>query len=107
MSKPEEKAKDWKYLHMFPREILELNEEIAYHPILQEFLSKHHASQIEMKFAEISSYVGIIMDGEYTEEMMIPLAKILKQRLISKRTGIIFSDTVSDLVKADLKLRRH
>lgn len=82
---------EWKHLHYFPQEITDLNEEIVHHPQLMEFLAKHHASQIEMKFAEIAAYCGIVLDGEYTEEDMIPLAKLLRNKLLSKRTCIILS----------------
>lgn len=75
----------WKYQNIFPDELIALNAELRYHPILQGLLAKHRAEDWEIKMAEIAAYCEVILDGEYLPEQMQKLAGILHTKLIAKR----------------------
>ena len=76
---------------MFPESFQELNKEITYHPKLQEMLSIPENSNLDYqdKFALISIYAGVVLDGVYTAEDQIKLAEVLTQRLRKMRAEII------------------
>jgi hypothetical protein len=75
----------WAHLNIFPDEIIALNQELVHHPELQELLSNHAAGEWETKMAEIAMYCEVIVNGAYLPEEMVLLAKILTEKLISRR----------------------
>lgn len=83
----------WKQQVMFAQEFIDLQRELLNpaHESLVNEIAKLRADDFELKMSAIASDVGVILDGDYTEEDMRKLAPILTQKLVSKRTGIVFA----------------
>lgn len=72
---------------LFPQEMIDLQKELAtpYHPDLCNILAGYPAEETDIKFAQIASYCGVMLDGIYTFEDKVKLAKILTEKLILLR----------------------
>lgn len=67
--------------------VLDLQRELfnPAHAELVSRLERHPVDDIELKFAEIATYLDIILDGDYTNEDFMRLAKIFTAKLQTKR----------------------
>lgn len=74
---------------MFDEELIALNEEIANHPALMEILSKQEDKDIYVLIAEVSAYLGVILDGTYTKTDILHLCTKMTETLRNMRTGLI------------------
>lgn len=74
---------------MFPQELIDLDLELAHHPLLIELINQHPANEWEMRLAHIASYCEVILDGVYGHEQILQLSKILTQKLQDKRKKLI------------------
>lgn len=77
-------------LDFFPPQRVELSKEVRNHPELQKLLDKHPVDAFETRLAEISTYCGIILHGDYTQDDLTKLCGKLRDILIQKRTGLVF-----------------
>lgn len=75
----------WAHVNFFPDELLDLQDEVRYHPELQMLLANHPAMEWETKVAEIAVYCSIVLNGYYTEEDLLRICKILTRRLRKMR----------------------
>ena len=73
------------HFYYFPESVIELQKELLNHPTLMERLGKHDMQEVEIKIAEIAAYCDVVLDGDYTNEMLETLCGILVQRLKNKR----------------------
>lgn len=73
----------------FPEELIELNNEIQYHPKLSILLSNHEGKDWLVKFVEICSYCKVALDDTYTEEDIRKIAIICLERLKRYRSIIV------------------
>lgn len=73
----------------FDDRLIALNEEVAKHPDLGNILGNQPNRDIYILLAEISSFCGIVLDGDYTKQDILDLAEILTKKLYERRTGII------------------
>lgn len=71
-------------IEMLPDEWFFLQKEMARHPDLLKRLEHHPPEDMEIRLAEVASYVGVILDGFYTVEDLTKLAKILTKKLEEK-----------------------
>ena len=87
------------HFQMFGEHKIALGREVHNHPEVIELLQKHQADDFELMLAEIAAYCEVILEGEYTEYDIEQICKILTQKLVTKRLGIIFPreiDTKTD-----------
>jgi hypothetical protein len=80
-----------RYIHLFPQEYLDLQQELRHHPDIVELLQKHEGD-LHLGLAEIAAHFNIILDGQYFESDLTRLAEILTKKLYEKRT-LIITDT--------------
>lgn len=81
---------DPKNFQMFSEHRLDLAQEVKKHPILVEFMQKHDQAEFEILLAETASYCGVMLNDSYTPSDLDNLCKILYQKLLIKRTGLVF-----------------
>lgn len=81
----------------FSEPLQRLQQELTHHPVLQEYLGNHPASEFEVKLAEIATYCEVALDGIYDAYDIDRLADIFTKKLQDKRGGIIV--VVGALVK--------
>jgi hypothetical protein len=74
---------------MFPESLIQLNREIEHHPKLMELLANHPMNELEVKLAEVAAYVEVILDGDYGPKDVDGLCTTLRERLYTKRTGVL------------------
>ena len=77
------------YFDLVPQELLDLNDEVQFHPDLMKLIANHPSTELEITLAEIAAFVGIILDGYYSREDLIKLAVILRKRLYERRSGLV------------------
>ena len=77
------------HIELFSQARQDLNEEVQYHPKLQEILSKSHSQDFPDLLAHIAAYCSIALDDVYTEEDMDRIANYCTERLRRKRTIIL------------------
>ena len=69
------------------QEFDDLRRELGHH---EELLAKvERAPNILMMMEAIATELGVILDGAYTEQQILNLAKILTNKLHAKRIGLI------------------
>lgn len=85
---------NWKNIEYFHSNRTDLAQEILQHPELIILLAKHRSDDFELMLAEIGVYVGVIVDGEYSRLDIDMLCKVLKEKLVTKRTGIKFASEI-------------
>ena len=90
MNYPSEKLdlKNPKY-ELMEQELQELNQEVAFHPDLQELLAQQSVKDVYIQLAEIASFCGVVLDGEYTKQDILQLCTLLTKKLYERRTGIM------------------
>lgn len=76
------------HLEFFPRERLDLAQEVKEHPDLLKLLANHKADEFEIQIAEIAAYCDVILDGEYLQSDLDNLCTILVKKLRNKRSII-------------------
>jgi|688.fasta_scaffold550801_2 hypothetical protein len=77
-------------IEMFPQSAVALSQEVQKHPQLCKELSYLGPSaHLEFKIAVIAKYVGIVLDGEYSEKRLETLFDLLLDRLRQKSKLII------------------
>lgn len=77
-------------IEIFPESAIALSQEVQKHPVLCKELSYLGPSaHLEFKIAVIAKYVGVLMDGEYSEQKLERLFDILLERLRQKSKLII------------------
>lgn len=75
------------WLEFWPEEFNLLQREIEHHPELRMNLSLHPAEKWEERLAEVAVYCGVLLDGYYSRDRLIVVARTLLDILKSKRTG--------------------
>lgn len=75
----------WKNINIWPDELIALNRETMNHPKLMKLLANHQAAEWEIKLAEIANYCAVIVDGDYSPDAILQLARILLAKLIELR----------------------
>lgn len=90
-NKDKELHRNWNHLDYFGKEKEDLTKEVKNHPQLLALLANHPVDEFEIKLAEIAAYCEVILDGEYSQGEIRHLCKILTEKLIHKRTGIVFT----------------
>jgi len=75
---------------MFSQHRIDLAQEVKNHPPLMEFFNNHSQDEFEVLLAEISSYCGIGLNGDYSPEDLDNLCKILCERLVQLRAHVVF-----------------
>lgn len=73
----------------FPQELIDLNEETAHHPDLKIRLDAQENKDIYITINEIAAFLGIVLDGMYTQEDVLKLCADMIQKLRSRRSLII------------------
>jgi len=90
---------DPKHFEMFSQHRLDLAQEVKHHPPLMDFLNNHPQDEFEILLAEISSYCGVGLDGDYMPSELDNLCKILTERLIQLRLHVIFGREEKGITK--------
>lgn len=90
------KGSKFTVLEFFSDHRIELDREVVNHPDLITLLQNHPVDEFEIRLMEIATYCGIALDGEYYQEDLDRLCKVLKERLYTKRTGIKFARYVPE-----------
>lgn len=62
---------------LYEQELQDLNQEVSYHPDLQEILAKQEDKDFYVQLADISAFCGVILDGDYTKEDILRLCRVL------------------------------
>lgn len=65
----------------FSESKVRLSEEIANHPDLCALVSKHPASEFELRLAEVAAYCEVALDGAYTPEDIDEICNRLYEKL--------------------------
>ena len=81
-------------LEFFSESRIDLQKEIPNHPELVSRLQNHPAGEFEVRLAEIASYVGLVLDGDYTPEDLDNICEICRHKLWKKRSPIILSSGI-------------
>ena len=102
MSKEHPNWGDPKHFQMFSQHRLDLHQEVRKHPVLVDLLQKHPQEEFEILLAEIACYCEVVLDGDYTPADLDGLCKILYEKLVLKRTGIVFADGIQKDIKDSL-----
>lgn len=76
---------------MFDPEIIDLNQEVAFHPDLMELLGKQTNRDVYVLLLEVATFCGVVVEGDYPKEDILKLCKILTKKLFERRTGVILS----------------
>ena len=76
-------------IEYFPEELIALNEEVANHPDLQERLAGQENKDVYILINEIAAFLGIILDGMYTQEDILKLCTDMTFKLRARRGLII------------------
>lgn len=80
-------------IQFFPIEFLELNAEITHHHDLITYLYQVRIdskdSSLELMLSSVAAWLGILLDGAYTQDDLKRLATILTEKLRDKRTQSI------------------
>jgi hypothetical protein len=78
-------------LDFFPESYIALNQELSNHPELCRLLANHPPQEFEIRLAEIATYCGVVLDGDYYPDDLEKLADILWTKLREKSSLIILS----------------
>ena len=76
------------YIHLLPKEIIELNIEIiSHHPELKAELEAalKGSGEIETYYGVIAAYCGLVLDGAYDQKELV---RKITRGLMDKRLGI-------------------
>lgn len=77
----------------FPEAFVQLQLEIAHHPLLVERIQKHKQVEFELIFAETCYYVGYAINGTFDQDQLEEIADrlitLLKQKAILQVVGAI------------------
>lgn len=87
---PKLDLKNPKY-ELFEQELIDLNQEVAFHPDLQEILRQQTEKDFYVQLADIAALCGVILEGDYTKGDVLRLCTILTKKLYERRTGIMIS----------------
>ena len=77
------------YLHYFSDVRIELQQEVKRHPDLMEILSSADRVDFETQFAQVAAHCGVILDGDYLQEELDAVCRLLLKKLRNKRSIII------------------
>ena len=77
----------------FPIEFVQLQREIAHHPLLIQRLQKHGALEMETVFAEVCYYCGYAINGTFMPDELVKIA----DTLIHKLRGMAVKDAIKGL----------
>lgn len=94
MSKRDPNNPNWgdpKHFQYFSQHRIDLAQEVKKHPPLMELLNNHPQDEFEVLIAEISAYCQVGLDGDYTQEDLDDLSRVLYEKLLVMRTGIVFA----------------
>ena len=73
----------------FPQALIELNEETALHPDLKIRLDAQENKDIYITINEIAAFLGIVLEGMYTQEDILKLCTDMTLKLRARRSLII------------------
>lgn len=74
---------------LFPEELTELRKEIQHHPDLLLILHTQSDKDVYIQLAEIAAHCGIVLDGDYTQQDILKLCKLLTNNLMAKRVIVV------------------
>ncbi len=77
------------YIHMFPEEVLALQQELQYHPDLLTILAVQTDPDPYVHIAEISAYCGVVLDGTYTQQDILGICRMCTEKLQAKRVILV------------------
>lgn len=69
------------YHEYFPEPFIQLQLEIAHHPLLVQRLQKHAGLGMEVVFAETAHYCGYAINADFDGEQLEALANVLNEKL--------------------------
>ena len=92
---------------LFPEAFIQLQVEIAHHPLLIQRLQKHHDLGMEVIFAECCHYCGYAIDAELDGEQLIALADKLVWLLRNRSVQSAISGLSDDWSKESWKFGVH
>lgn len=95
MSKKDPLQRNWRSFDFMSEHRIDLAKEVVKHPALMERIYEQPSNEFEIHLCVIAAYCGVILDGEYTALEIDHLCKILKEKLVTKRVGIVFSHDIT------------
>lgn len=81
----------YKDLVFFSEHRVNLSMEVRKHSELIELLSNHPQNEFELLIAQIAAYCKVAMNDAYTPDDLNHLCKVLTEKLVIKRGGIVFA----------------
>jgi len=75
-------------LDFFSESRIGLQRELPHHPELIALLQNHPAGEFEIRLAEIASYVGLTLHGDYTSLDLDNICEICRHKLWEMRSPI-------------------
>lgn len=81
----------YKDLVYFDENRINLAQECKSHPVLMELISKHAQEEFEVIIAEVAAYCEVGLNDAYTPKDLDHLCKVLTDKLVIKRGGIVFA----------------
>jgi hypothetical protein len=76
-------------IQMFPEHWIQLNREVRHHPDLGQILAVQEDRDPYVMLAEISAFIGVVLDDTYSKQDIKKLCELLTDKLRERRTGII------------------
>lgn len=73
------------HIEMFPESFIQLQLEMAHHPLLIQRIQKHVNLGMEVIFAETCHYCGIAIDATLDGEQLEALADTLRNKLLGMK----------------------
>ena len=74
---------------LYEQELQDLNQEVTFHPDLQEILRQQTEKDFYVQLADIALFCGVVLEGDYTKSDVLRLCTILTKKLYERRTGIM------------------
>lgn len=74
------------HLVFFEQELLDLQQELSFHPELLQILAEQPDKDIYISISEIAKYLGIILHGDYTKQDILKICSDMTVDLQKKRT---------------------
>ena len=77
------------YFRYFPQELIDLRQELTYHPDLQAIIRMQPNEDIYIHILEIAAYCDILVAGTYTHDEILELCTMLTKKLQAKRIIVV------------------
>jgi hypothetical protein len=73
----------------FPQELVDLQIEVHKHPALLQILHDQPEKDVFIQLMEIATYCKVVVHGDYTQDEILGLCRLLIQKLQQDRTIIV------------------